>query len=193
MARSKQFDEAVALDKAIQLFWHKGYNGISTQEITEALAISKSSMYGTYRSKMDWYVAALEKYGNNIASETTRRLQQATVIKKEIRSILSDLVKEALADADYKGCFMVNSCVELAPHDKQIATIVIQHRRKMEKAFVNALKKGIAERELPGSIDVTATAAFICTCISGIQTDAKYLRDKKYFNGIVEGIMKLLD
>ena len=192
MARTKAFDTSAVLDKAVQLFWHKGYNGISTKEMTDVFYISKSSMYGTYRSKMDWYIAALERYGNGITTETISRLQRAVSIKKEIAGILSDLVKASMTDKDHKGCFMVNSCIELAPHDEKIKTIVAAHRKVMEKIFAEAIKKGIATGEITAAIDAGSAAAFICTCISGIQTDAKYLSDKKYVDNVITSIMKIL-
>ena len=60
MARTKDFDEGEILNKAVTLFWHKGYNGTSMQELVDALGISRSSLYDTYVDKHTLYVKALE-------------------------------------------------------------------------------------------------------------------------------------
>lgn len=193
MARNREFDTDKVLDKAIRLFWHKGFNGISTQEMIDEFKISKSSMYGAFGDKMKLFIAALEKYRNEISDDTTKRLQHCGSVKNEIKAILISTVKKSLADKDYKGCFIVNSCIELAPHDEAIADIVIDHRKKMEKAFEVAIKRGIKNGEFSATINPEAISMIICNTINGIQVDAKYLRSKKHFDNVINAVLGLLN
>lgn len=192
MARTREFDTDKFLDKAISLFWHKGYNGISTQELADAFHISKSSMYAAFGDKKQLYTAALEKYRTQIADDTVQRLKNCKNVKTEIKNILVSIVKKSLIDKDRKGCFIVNSCIELAPHDENISTIVQDHRKIMEAAFAAAIRRGIADKEFSTNINPETISIIICNAINGIQVDAKYLKGNKYFENIINSIISLL-
>ena len=69
MARTKDFDENEALNKAIAIFWHKGYNGTSMQDLVEGLGISRSSLYDTYGDKHTLFIKALESYQNEASGK----------------------------------------------------------------------------------------------------------------------------
>jgi TetR/AcrR family transcriptional regulator, transcriptional repressor for nem operon len=87
---------------------------------------------------------------------------------------------------------VVNSAVELAPHNKEIAIITLDHRKRLEKVFTNAIKRGIEGGEISNQIDPTAISRTICNTISGIQVDTKYIKNKKYFESIINSVVELL-
>lgn len=193
MARIREFNTADVLEKAINLFWHKGYNGVSTQDLIDAFGISKSSMYAAFGNKKNLFIAALEKYQHDIANDTIKKLQDCVLVKNEIRVMLTATLKRSLSDKNSRGCFVVNTCVELAPHSSEIAAMLKKHKKKIEAAFADAVKRGIGRGELSGSISPEASAMVISNAITGIQVDAKYIRDKKYFENVINGVMMILD
>src|ERR1700722_16434563 len=130
MARNREFDTEAVLDKAIDLFWSKGFNGVSTQELIDCFGISKSSMYGAFGDKMTLFIAALKRYSFNATSVIEYRLEQTEDIKKEICSIIHDMCKHPTTML--KGCFVVNTAIELAPHNKEIADIVRAHQQRLK-------------------------------------------------------------
>ncbi len=193
MARNREFNTEKVIGKAIDLFWEKGYNGVSTQELADEFGISKSSMYGAFGDKMQLFTTALEKYRFEVYSDTINRLENCSKVKKEIRSIFTGISAGAMADKKNKGCFVVNSAVELAPHDKKIAAIVLQHRQGLEKAFANAIRKGIKNGEIPAGKKPAILGKVFCNAISGIQVDAKYLKDAAYFEEVINALMDMLN
>jgi TetR/AcrR family transcriptional repressor of nem operon len=192
MARTREFDPDEMLDKAIELFWNKGYDSVSTQELMAAFDISKSSMYGAFGDKMELFLAALEKYRQRLAEDTERRLSAGKNVKATITALLQSIVTEALADPAQKGCFVVNTCIDLAPHEARAAAIVRDHRKRMEQAFAAAIRRGIENGELAARVDSRAVSTLICTTINGIQVDSRYIRDKKHFASIIRTVADLL-
>jgi TetR/AcrR family transcriptional regulator, transcriptional repressor for nem operon len=193
MGRSRQFDTDNILDKAINLFWNSGFNGVSTEELMVKFGISKSSMYGFFGSKMQLYLSALEKYRKRMYDDTKQRLEHCTKVKKEIANILKDIADAALKDNDHKGCFVVNSICEMAAHERKISKMLQDHRSGMEMLFAGAIRRGIANGEISGKIKPDSVSKMICNTINGIQVDARYLNDRSHFIDIINSVMKLLD
>src|SRR4051812_48261415 len=107
MARSKDFDESEVLAKAVSLFWHKGYNGTSMQELVDTLGISRSSLYDTYVDKHTLYLKALEFYQSNAASQMHTIASDTISAKEAIKRLLELSTSDLLLDKQHKGCFMV--------------------------------------------------------------------------------------
>jgi TetR/AcrR family transcriptional repressor of nem operon len=193
MARNREFETAIVLDKVMNLFWAGGYNAVSTQELINLCGLSKSSLYGAFGDKRQLFIRVLEQYRDRVADSIIGALDNATAIKPAIRKIFGDILRQALTDKDQKGCFLVNSGVELTPQDKDIARIVRRHRAKVEEAFVRAIKKGIAIGEIPANKDAATLSRLFCTTINGMYVDAKYLNGRKPFEDMVEMLLKMLE
>src|ERR1700744_103190 len=148
MARTKDFDENEVLMKAMNLFWYKGYNGTSMQDLVDGLGISRSSMYDTFGDKHALFIRALENY-KKIASEEMRVIvDNASSAKDATRKMLEYTVAELLRDDQHRGCFMVNAAIEMAPHDQQINTMLCENDRQLEGYFNEAIKKGQENGEI---------------------------------------------
>ena len=193
MARNREFDTEKVLNKAVELFWNRGYNGVSTQELIEEFGISKSSLYAAFGDKMQLFITALERYRQQVADDTAKRLQYCTDTRKEIKKIFTDIAQKASVDKVSKGCLVVNSCIELAPYNSEIAGIVRDHRKKLETIFANAIRRGIEKNEIPRGKDPQSLSRVLCTAINGIQVDARYLKDKKYFDDVIRSVLEILD
>src|ERR1700733_12101908 len=112
MARTKDFDETEVLNKAIDLFWHKGYNGTSMQDLVDGLGISRSSLYDTYGDKHALFIKALESYQATASGKLCGIINDQTPAKETIKQLLEYITSELLDDKTQKGCFMVNAEVE---------------------------------------------------------------------------------
>ena len=173
MARSKEFEEAEVLDKAVALFWCKGYNGTSMQDVVDCLGISRSSLYDTFGDKRQLYLAALNRYRTRMAGALLQMVQHATAVLPTVGQLFEMVVRESLADQLTKGCFMVNSTVELAPHDPEVARIVKANMEDIEEAFYQLIRKGQQQGEIPPKHDARALARFLFNTMSGLRVAAK--------------------
>jgi TetR/AcrR family transcriptional repressor of nem operon len=185
MARTKDFDENEVLTKAIQLFWYKGYNATSMQDLVDALGISRSSLYDTYTDKHTLFVKALESYQNTGAGKIQEIIDNSGSAKETIKKLLEFATNELLCDKQQKGCFMVNAEVEVAPHDAEVNNLVCKNDQQMEEVFYQVIQKGKDSGEIKNQQDARALARFIFNAVKGIRVTAKSTTDKTVFDDII--------
>lgn len=186
MARTKDFDENEVLNKAIDIFWHKGYNGTSMQDLVDGLGISRSSLYDTYGDKHTLFIKALESYQNDTSSKVAAIINSTGPAKALIKKLLEFITGELLGDQKHKGCFMVNAEVEVAPHDQEVNQLVCQNDQQVEDAFYLIIKKGQDSGEITNKQDARALARFTFNTVKGIRVTAKSTTDKAVFDDIIK-------
>jgi TetR/AcrR family transcriptional repressor of nem operon len=193
MARTKDFDENEVLTKAVHLFWYKGYNGTSMQDLVDGLGISRSSLYDTYGDKHALFIKALEKYKESASGEMCNIVRNSVSAKEAIKQLFDFTTSALLSDKQHKGCFIVNTAVEVAPHDKEVSNMVCQNDKIVEDAFYQAIKKGQESGEITNKQDARALARFILNTVKGIRVSAKSITDKCIFDDIIKLTMSVLD
>ena len=193
MARTKDFDENEVLNKAVCLFWHKGYNGTSMQELVDGLGISRSSMYDTFGDKHQLYIKALEHYQQEGAKLFCEIISAEPSGKAAVRKLLEHVTSDMLHDKQRKGCFMVNANVETAAHDAEVMKIMVRNEQTIEDSFFKAISKGFENGEFNTKQDARALARFVSNAIKGIQVSSKSIKDKKVFADIVEATLSVFD
>jgi len=192
MARTKDFDEREVLNKAICLFWHKGYNGTSMQDLVDALNISRSSLYDTYTDKRNLYLLSLAHYQESGAAKLTEVVNSARPAKAKIKQLLDLVTDDLLSDKQHKGCFMVNAEVETAAHDEKVREIVRKNEKHIEETFRQAIQAGQKSGEITGKKDARALARFLLNTVKGIRVSAKSTTDKTIFNDIINTALSVL-
>lgn len=193
MARTKDFDENEVLSKAIQLFWYKGYNGTSMQDLVDGLGISRSSLYDTYKDKHTLFVKALESYQNAGAARISDIIEHSGSAKDTIKKLLELATTDLLSDKQQKGCFMVNAEVEVAPHDAEVNNLVCKNDQQMEEAFYQVIKKGQERYEIRNQQDARALSRFIFNTVKGMRVTAKSVADRSVFEDIIKLTISTLD
>lgn len=193
MARTKEFKEDQVLDKAIEIFWHKGYNGTSAQDLVMHLGLSRSSLYDTFGDKQKLFTQSLRRYQKNAQDQIIELFDKSENIKETLHDIFKQAVVESLDDRITKGCFMVNSSIELAMHDEEIAKIVNSNSQKMEEVFTNAVQKGQDLDQISKSNEAKVLARFIFNNYSGIRVLARTgERDKQVYDDIIKALFSIL-
>jgi TetR/AcrR family transcriptional repressor of nem operon len=183
--RTKDFDEKEALDKAVQLFWHKGYNGTSMQDVLDNLGLSRSSLYRAFTDKHTLYLKALANYQQFSFSEIRSVINEGDTAKETIRKILDFIADVVLSDEQHKGCFMLNSEVEISLHDKVVHDMVVSSDQNLEDFFFHVLKKGQKNGGISKAQDARAMARFFLNTAKGIRVTAKSNSDKEVFRDII--------
>jgi len=192
MARTKVFDEQDVLDKAMNLFWQKGYNATSAQDLVDDLGISRSSLYDTYGDKHSLFVKALKQYRKEKIDTTIDEANKAVDVEAYIRSLFEFVKTEAMQDDKGKGCFMVNSAVELAPVDAEIATIANSIMHNVEDALCKAIKRGQDDGVFTTKHTARSLARFVFNSLNGLRITVKFDANKKMFDDIVSVCLSAL-
>lgn len=185
MARTRLFDEKEVLDKAMDLFWRKGYNATSAQDLVDNLGISRSSLYDTFGDKHSLFVKALLQYRKDKIDPVLKGAEDIVDVEAYIRSFFGSVKDEALSDNASKGCFVVNSVVELAPVDSDIATIANAIMRDTEEALYTAIKEGQRRGVFTEKYEARSLARFVFNALNGLRVTVKFDADKKMFEDIV--------
>lgn len=193
MARTKDFDENKVLNKAIEIFWHKGYNGTSMQDLVDGLGISRSSLYDTYGDKHTLFIRALESYQSIGSAKICTIINSGGPVKKTMKELLELITGELLVDQKHKGCFMVNAEVEVAPHDPEVSKMVCHNDLQVEEALYTVIKKGQENGEITNRQDARALARFTFNTIKGLRVTAKSTTDKTMFEDIIKLALAMLD
>src|SRR6478735_3171878 len=148
MARPKAFDEDEVLKKAVDLFWLKGYNATSMQDLVDGLGISRSSLYDTYGDKHSLFLKALESYQCTSTAKFVQIIESDKPAKETIKALLNFIADNLLNDKSQKGCFMVNAEVEVALHDKEVNEMIQKNDENLEDAFFRVIKIGQESGEI---------------------------------------------
>lgn len=193
MARSKDFDEAEVLSKAVCIFWHKGYNGTSMQDLVDGLGISRSSLYDTFGDKHALYIKALDSYQQTGGSQMCDIINNTASAKEAIKKLLELTMRDLLNDEQRKGCFMVNAEIELASLDAEVRNLICRNEQQFEGAVLRAIKKGQDSGEIRNTQDPLALARFIINAVRGMQVSAKATADKAFFDDIIKTTLSVLD
>jgi len=193
MARTKDFDEQAVLQKAICLFWNKGYNGTSMQDLVEGLGISRSSLYDTFGDKHQLYLKALDAYQLQYGTQLCKLTGESASAKEAIRQILDLVITDLLADEQRKGCFIVNAGIELANHDQDVNKMICQTEQQLEQAFAKVIRAGQEKGEIEKDKDAQALARFLNNTVKGMQVSVKATTQRSYFDDIINTALTVLD
>jgi TetR/AcrR family transcriptional repressor of nem operon len=193
MARTKDFDEGEVLGKAIDIFWYKGYNGTSMQDLVDGLGISRSSLYDTYGDKHTLFVKALESYQNEASGQVCAIANGVGTSKEIIKNLLQFIANGLLSDQNHKGCFMLNAEIEVAPHDQEVSKLVCANDQQVEDAFYFVIKKGQDCGEISNKQDARALARFTFNTVKGMRVTAKSTTDKTVFDDIIKLAVAVLE
>ena len=193
MARTKDFDEDEVLKKAVNLFWLKGYNATSMQDLVDGLGISRSSLYDTYGDKHTLFIKALETYQRENSGPICNIVNSDLPAKEAVRKLLAMIIGELVSDQNHKGCFMVNAEVEVAPHDPEVSKLICANDQQIEDALYLLIKKGQEKGEVKSTEDARALARFTFNTVKGIRVTAKSINDKAVFEDINKMTLSVLD
>ena len=176
MARTKEFDPDVALQAALELFWERGYEATSMADLVEHLGIGRASIYATFGNKRDLYLKAYERYKQN-GIDYIGLLSQPGPVLPVVRALVERFAEESGHDEKRRGCLVVNTAVEVAPHDPTVARLVESNWDFIETTLTSALTRARAQGELAEEKDPRALARFLLTVMQGMRVIGKSSND----------------
>lgn len=192
MARPKEFDVDAALQSALAVFWEKGYEATSVQDLVEAMGIQRASLYATYGDKHALYLAALERYQRETFDELAGHFAGAVSPVQAVRGFVQEVADWASGKHGRRGCLCVNANVELAPHDQLVTETLRQHHQRMESLLAATLQRAVATGELPAKTDCASLATFLLGTVVAINVLGKQRATKKQLQAMVDHALAAL-
>jgi TetR/AcrR family transcriptional repressor of nem operon len=191
MARTKAFDVDTALRQAMDLFWQQGYEKTSMQNLLDHMGIHRKSLYDTFGDKYALFMQAFDRYQEMRTGEIERRVNAQTSVKAAIRCRFDMLIyREELPS---QGCFIINTAVELAVHDEQIAQKVKDHFKQTEQRFYRQILQGQQLGEFSAALDALQIAQYLTNASVGLRVMVKITDDVKKLERIVDTTLKVLE
>ncbi|OKP98861.1 TetR/AcrR family transcriptional regulator [Paenibacillus sp. P46E] len=194
MVRPREFDEEKALHAAMQIFWEKGYEATSLSDLTEKMGIQRPSIYSAFGDKKGLFEAALRMYTKSHAASVRASLQKKAFVKEAFRTFFENLVEEEYREkSSNKGCFCINTMVELSPHDAKFEILTREHQMYLSVIFQETLERGMRSGELDAGMDAKALAQSLVISLIGLTVMMKCRPDRNFVDQAVHTILLLLE
>ncbi len=170
MARTRAFDEEEVLQKAIDLFWEKGYHGTSMDDLVKTMGINRASLYNTFSNKRSLYERALQTYRQTNQELVIKLLRNAEPTVETLQLFFQAAIGGAeKGSCNDPGCFIINSTTELANLDVEIQDLVRSSTKKLVEALTDFLKRMQEAGNLSPDRDCEGLANLIFATFSGLR------------------------
>jgi len=193
MARTREFDERQALVSAMLVFWEKGYEGTSIQDLEDATGLGRTSIYNAFGNKRQLFNRILECYKESVMSALFLAMDSAPDIRDGIRRLLHGALDIHFDTDNPGGCLVVLSVLESGQHDAQSSESVAQTIQDLKTGLQQRLKKAKQAGELSADLDVSATATTIASAMTGMMVLGKAHFSRAALNKTVNQMLQLLD
>jgi TetR/AcrR family transcriptional repressor of nem operon len=191
LARSKEFNEVEALDKAMEVFWKQGYEKTSIQDLVDQMGIHRRSLYDTFGDKHALFVQTLERYESLIASQFRKQITEDMTTVESIRKIFELAI---YSDSTYpKGCLLVNTAVELSLLDDEVSQRIKAAFEQTEKFIADLLRKGQAKGEVARSFDIGQLSRYIHNALIGVRVSVKMTANQQELDATIDLTLSILN
>ena len=188
IGRPRSFDMNEALDRALDVFWRKGYEGASICDLTEAMRINPPSLYAAFGNKEGLFCKALDRYVER-HDDVIREALARPKAKDGVAALLAKTVHALTDKSNPPGCLLVQGIAGAGDHAQCIRDELSVRRAANEKMIRERLKRAKAEGELPESADPAALARFVATVTQGMAVQAAGGATRKELASVAEAAM----
>ena len=194
MARPREFEPDEVLDSAMRQFWERGYRATSVDDLVRATGVKPGSLYSAFPGgKHALLMGSLDRYSRLVVPQKLGDLEEPGASVAQIRAYFDGLVRDLLSPEGRQGCLLINSAIENAAADPEVAAVVRGHMARIERCFTGALRTAIDLGEIPASVNVTAVAKGLMATASGMMVVGKANPDEEVLRIIVDNAFARLD
>ena len=192
MARPLEFDEAAALDAAMDCFWRDGYEATSVRDLAVSMGITGASLYNAFGDKRSLFRAVLQRYAERSTRERIARLDCTLPAKQAVVAFLGEIVERSV-DGDRRGCLLVNAALEVAPHDRELGAAVAARLGEIEAFFRRAITAAQTDGSVPPDRDPADLGRLLLGVTLGLRVLARSKPQRELLEGVVRPALALLD
>jgi TetR/AcrR family transcriptional repressor of nem operon len=185
MARPKEFDREAALAAAMRVFWAKGYDATSTDDLRHAIGIGRQSLYDTFGGKRTLYLEALRRYQDDSVAARIKTLRAAASPLSAIEQFLVAVARETPTQRAM-GCMGVRAICDFGTSDPDVSALGKSAGTVVESALEDTLRKAKTKNEVRSSLNVRAAAQFLQATLTGLKVAARAGSTPNALRGIAE-------
>lgn len=192
MPWEKRFDVDQTLVRAMETFWSHGYEATSMQDLVNATGVNRASLYATYGDKRELFLTALKRYDGEVRQRLLDELARTRPPAEAIGAVFDKFIDQTRAQGGNWGCFIVNTALELAAHDREIAGLVNIAQDEIEGFFLAMIRKGQQSGQFDASRDATVLAHQTLASLLGLLVMIRSRPDQDYLDAVRDGVLKSL-
>ncbi len=193
MPRRKEYDPDVVVERAMNVFWEKGYEATSVQDLVDATGINRFSMYQAFGDKRGLFLRALEHYFRQVLPQILHLSEDSTGGLTTIRRYFEALETTITSPLGHRGCFGQNTGIELAHRDEVALEPLNTMYAELNHNFERALRTAADRRDIEENTPVPEVARFLVTVAQGMILMAKTGRDHHFVRSSKRQVNTLLD
>ena len=171
VGRPRQFGVEDALEKALRVFWSQGFEGATLANLTDAMSISKASLYATFGTKDQLFQKVVDHYTDGPASYGARALEEVTA-REVAQALLHGAATTTTQEDDPRGCLGVQGALVTGSDGALARDILVEWRRAAGLRLETRFRRALAEGDLPESADPQELALFVMSVAYGIAVQA---------------------
>ncbi len=188
--RPAGFDRGEALQRAMELFWERGYEGTTLEDLQAAMGdISPTSLYHAFGSKEALFRQAAEKYQETVGGPALRALNGSPTAREAIHQMLRLTAESFCRPGKPHGCMLVLGAINCTPANAGPQNYLQSIRRAAPKVIKRRLKRAVDEGDLPASTNISAIASFYATILHGLAVEAGDGASRTALMAAVDGAM----
>ena len=193
MARPREFDETTALEAAMECFWRRGYEATSLRDLTASMGLTAPSLYNAFGDKQALFARALERYLDRTTRDRLHRLEELLAPAEALHRFFAEIIEHSIKDRQRKGCFLVNSALEVAPHHAECRAVIAEQFGEIESFFKRCILAAQADETVSLDVDASDVARLLLGVLLGIRVLARTQPNQNVLEGVVRPALALLD
>lgn len=191
--RPKGFDEAEVLERAMDLFWRRGYQGAGLSELLQRMGISRQSLYDTFGSKRDLFLRVLEHYRTTQLARALALLERPGSRVENVKAVVR-FFESLGADPSCRGCLVANALVEFGPSgDREIEGILRETLELLQQGLERALGEAQAAGELPPGKSPHPLSRALTNAMVGMAVIGRIRMEQSVLAAVYAGTLCMLD
>lgn len=193
MGRMKSYDRDSVADRAMRLFWERGYHATSTRELARAMDVNPYSLYAEFGSKEALYEAAINRYEETVVPRHFGRLEASDASLADVRHVIVFFGENGDREGSHLGCLLCNASTELAPTVEGSRASTARFVDRVTAAFRNALGNAEANGELTDHAPIHELSSLLTTLLMGLFVLSRAQVDSAVLRGAAAQALSRLD
>lgn len=188
MGRPRIFEEAAALDAAVDCFWTRGYAATSTRALAEHMNLTGASLYNAFGDKKRLFALALRRYLDIAPRRRMAQLDASPDAWKGLEAFFADLVKASVANS--RGCMLINSAMEIGPFDPVLSREIQAGLAEIEAALLRAVLRAQAQGAVSPDRDAAAVAKLFLSTVIAVRVLSRTTSERRLLQDTVTSALQ---
>lgn len=186
VGRPRGFEENRVLDAAMNTFWNQGYEGTSLKDLCSATGLHKGSLYQAFGDKHQLFLKSLKYYMEQSFKEVAASAYLHDSPMANLRSLLNEITTKCIKG---EGCMVINSLIEMAPHDQEVQQMIEQSYAMKQRFLTDLIDRAQRDGEITIKQDPDRLAAVLMVTLAGLAATVKGFSNTDYVSYVLEDVL----